>query len=82
MLDQLISIGNYAQLMVDAFSPTEGVQDAIAFPEWSDDLPDQVAALLQPGDTVLLKASRGMRLERLIPAIERRFGPAQDDQPT
>ncbi|XAL97929.1 UDP-N-acetylmuramoyl-tripeptide--D-alanyl-D-alanine ligase [Phycisphaeraceae bacterium D3-23] len=44
------------------------------FPEWTDDLPDQVAALLQPGDTVLLKASRGMRLERLIPAIEKRFG--------
>jgi UDP-N-acetylmuramoyl-tripeptide--D-alanyl-D-alanine ligase len=52
------------------------------FPDWSDDLPDKVAALLQPGDTVLLKASRGMRLERLIPAIEQRFGAAQDDQPT
>jgi len=52
------------------------------FEQWSDDLPEQVAALLQPGDTVLLKASRGMRLERLIPAIERRFGAAQDDKPT
>lgn len=49
---------------------------------WSDDLPDLVAALLNPGDTVLLKASRGMRLERLIPAIERRFGPATSDLPT
>ncbi len=30
---------------------------------------------LAPGDTILLKASRGMRLERLIPAIEARFPP-------
>ncbi|MEM6258795.1 MAG: UDP-N-acetylmuramoyl-tripeptide--D-alanyl-D-alanine ligase [Planctomycetota bacterium] len=82
MLDQLIAIGGYAQSMVDAFIPAKGIQEAIAFPEWTDDLPNQVAELLQPGDTVLLKASRGMRLERLIPAIERRFGPAQGNEPT
>ncbi len=51
------------------------------FPDWTDDLPDQVAALLEPGDTVLLKASRGMRLERLIPAIEKRFGKADAPAP-
>ena len=32
-----------------------------------------IVELLRPGDAVLLKASRGMRLERLIPAIEARF---------
>ncbi len=41
--------------------------------EWSDDLPDRVVEQLRPGDTILLKASRGMRLERIIPAIEARF---------
>ncbi|MEM9020605.1 MAG: Mur ligase family protein, partial [Planctomycetota bacterium] len=45
--------------------------------QWSDELPDSVAQFIEPGDTVLLKASRGMRLERLIPAIERRFGKAE-----
>lgn len=34
--------------------------------------PGAVAAALAPGDTVLLKASRGSRLETLIPSIERR----------
>ena len=54
----------------------------VQFDDWSETLPDEIAALIEPGDTVLLKASRGMRLERLIPAIERRFGPATGDEPT
>ena len=33
---------------------------------------EAVAAALRPGDTVLLKASRGSRLERLFPLIEQR----------
>lgn len=33
----------------------------------------KVAMLAEPGDTVWLKASRGMRLERLIPAFQQRF---------
>lgn len=40
---------------------------------WSESLPAQIADGLAAGDTILLKASRGMRLERLIPAIEARF---------
>lgn len=35
---------------------------------------EAVAGLLRPGDLVLLKASRGMELERLIPSIEAKFG--------
>lgn len=77
-IDSMITIGELAK---DASIAVEEMH-AVHFPEWSDDLPDQIAALLEPGDAVLLKASRGMRLERLIPAIERRFGPAQGDQPT
>lgn len=74
-LDRLICIGQYAPVMAKAFDP----ERSDIFPEWSGDLPDQIAALLEPGDTVLLKASRGMRLERLIPAIERRFGPTEQE---
>ncbi len=44
---------------------------------WSDALAAEIAAALNPGDTLLLKGSRGMRLERILPAIEERFGPAK-----
>ena len=78
-MDVLVAIGPMA---VHAYEASKDEKPSHFFESWSDDLPDQIAALLQPGDTVLLKASRGMRLERLIPAIERRFGAAQGDQPT
>mgnify|MGYP003109839347 CR=1 FL=1 len=41
--------------------------------EWTD----PVAALLRPGDVVLLKGSRGMRLERLIDVLRGRAAVAQ-----
>jgi UDP-N-acetylmuramoyl-tripeptide--D-alanyl-D-alanine ligase len=34
----------------------------------------QLASWLQPGDRVLLKASRGVALERAIPLLERALG--------
>lgn len=43
---------------------------------WGDHTADVVVGQLRSGDTVLLKASRGMALERIIPAIEKRFGSA------
>ena len=70
-IDLFISIGEMTR---PAFEIAKDEKPSRFFPEWTDDLPETIAALLEPGDTVLLKASRGMRLERLIPAIEKRFG--------
>ncbi|MFN3165433.1 MAG: UDP-N-acetylmuramoyl-tripeptide--D-alanyl-D-alanine ligase [Phycisphaeraceae bacterium] len=82
-LNDLITIGPMAKQTFQSFVLDCGIKDDDrSFDAWSDDLPDKIADLLQPGDTVLLKASRGMRLERLIPAIERRFGQAPPDEPT
>lgn len=76
-LRPLIAVGPLCTRFVPEFQHVD-----LLLTELDDGGIDRVLALLQPGDTVLLKASRGMALERLIPAIERRFGSASSDQPT
>jgi UDP-N-acetylmuramoyl-tripeptide--D-alanyl-D-alanine ligase len=45
-----------------------------AHARWSDDLAAQIAAELTTDATLLIKGSRGMALERLLPALKARFG--------
>ena len=47
---------------------------------WGEQTAAAVAERLRPGDTVLIKASRGMGLERIIPAVEAKFGSAEVDR--
>lgn len=61
--DLLITVGEQAKLA--------GGEHVMG--PWTDDVPRRVAELLDVGDLVLVKGSRGMRLERLLPAIEARF---------
>lgn len=48
--------------------------DRIHRVEEVDELARSLPSLARPGDTLLLKASRGVRLERAIPALESRYG--------
>ena len=52
--------------------------DRIHVVDGIDELSRRLPGLVGPGDTVLLKASRGVRLERTIPALESSFGGARD----
>ncbi len=73
-IDVAIFIGEQMGHAADALARHWPADRIIRFARWSDDLPAQVAGLLRAGDLVLLKASRGMQLERLLPAMEGRFG--------
>ena len=42
------------------------------------ELAESLPSLARPGDTLLLKASRGVRLERAIPGLESRYGGGGD----
>ena len=39
--------------------------------QFDDEAIARIASMLSPGDQVLLKGSRGMRLERIIESLER-----------
>lgn len=51
--------------------------DRLHLVEGVDELAESLPSFARPGDTLLLKASRGVRLERTIPALESRYGGAR-----
>jgi len=65
-----ILIGKLARFASEPLSRRWPDGDIHTFTQWQDNLPTQITGLLSPGDVVLIKASRAMKLERLIPAIE------------
>lgn len=69
----IILIGPLAVFIGEALLRHWSADRVHMFPDWSEDLPAKIVSLLEPGDVVLLKASRGMALERLIPAMRQRF---------
>jgi UDP-N-acetylmuramoyl-tripeptide--D-alanyl-D-alanine ligase len=76
-----IFIGKLAGLMAEAAGGRWPAECLHARAAWDDRLPGLVAELLRPGDLILIKASRGEGLERLIPAIEARFAPVTPESP-
>ena len=73
----IIAVGAYARIVADGATATAGTTKRIyAFPS-VEAAAEKIGSLLEPGDIVLLKASRGMKLERLVPHIESAAGLAR-----
>jgi UDP-N-acetylmuramoyl-tripeptide--D-alanyl-D-alanine ligase len=65
---RLFTYGARSRVLAEASSvPAEAFEDM-------DALVRRLLEVVRPGDVVLIKASRGMRLERAAQALERRFG--------
>ena len=62
----LVTIGAEAGRIAEGCAGATTVESVTALPDCSDASINRAAALLAPGDTVLLKASRGVRLERVV----------------
>ncbi len=73
-IHEVVMIGKLSRDAAEPIRRQLGDEHVLVTGPWSEDLPRRVAARLAPGDVVLLKASRGLGLERLLPAIEERFG--------
>jgi len=71
--DRVILVGKLAFFIAESLAKSWPAQRIEVYPDWSDDLPQRVAASVRPGDMVLVKASRGMGLERIAKAIEAKF---------
>ena len=75
-IDRAVLIGPLMLYAAEALQRAWPVDRVHAIAAWSDATADEVAALIEAGDTVLIKASRAAGLERLLPAIAGRFDQA------
>jgi UDP-N-acetylmuramoyl-tripeptide--D-alanyl-D-alanine ligase len=64
-IDVVVAIGHFATL---TSAGANGARQILAFPDVEAALPS-VRALVRPGDTILAKASRSSRLERVVEAL-------------
>lgn len=73
VLDLLILVGPLMTGAVSVSSHDPHAPDVIRFETFNDQTLLAIAQAIQPKDTVLCKASRGLKLERLMPKIQQRF---------
>jgi UDP-N-acetylmuramoyl-tripeptide--D-alanyl-D-alanine ligase len=73
----LAAVGQFAQPMIDE-ARAAGLDPAQTFATASPEAAaDAVAGWTSPGDWILVKASRGLRLERAVDALQARLGSAE-----
>jgi UDP-N-acetylmuramoyl-tripeptide--D-alanyl-D-alanine ligase len=71
---KVVVVGQLALFIAEPLQRGGLADRLLLLPEAGPESAKQIAAVLQPGDLVLLKGSRANRLERLLPAIQERFG--------
>jgi UDP-N-acetylmuramoyl-tripeptide--D-alanyl-D-alanine ligase len=75
-VDVLAGIGPLARELVEGAREAGLAESAVVHFEDAAGASAAVASLVSPGDAVLVKASRGLRLEQVVDALVARFGEA------
>ncbi len=74
-IDRVVLVGPLMAARARLVASVRGEPSVIALPDSTADNATRAAALVSRGDVVLLKGSRGMRLERIAEAIATRHNP-------
>lgn len=73
-VDMLFAFGEHAQELSEGATLGGIKADCVSTTEDIEELKKQVMAVLKPGDVVLVKGSRGMKLERLVDHLKDEMG--------
>ncbi|TVR75102.1 MAG: UDP-N-acetylmuramoyl-tripeptide--D-alanyl-D-alanine ligase [Sphaerobacteraceae bacterium] len=76
VVQQLISVGDKARIITDAAIDSGMSQDQVIAFESKDTAIEQLPSLIQPGDFVLVKGSRGVKMEDVVSALRDGSRPA------
>lgn len=65
----IVAVGAHSRIVADGATATAGTTKRIYAMPTVEAAAEKIGGLLEPGDIVLLKASRGVKLERLVPYL-------------
>lgn len=72
--EMVLLIGEKAEVMLDAAMAAGQPEATIRIMHDHNEIVDQLTSYLKPGDAVLLKASRALELERVLPGLQAALG--------
>lgn len=77
-IDVLIAVGSFAEETARGFEEKKGKGSAAVIASSPRDAGEKLAGILRVGDTVLIKASRGVHLEEVFPIVKDRLNAAEE----
>lgn len=74
-MELLIGVGSWGSVLVEGARRAGMLEGSTRVAASAEEAGEILAGILRPGDLVLLKASRGVALERALSSVNRRFTP-------
>lgn len=78
-IDHVLSVGDFAESVASGARQAGVDPDCVSAFECADTLGDRLTSLIQPGDTVLVKGSRAMRMEGVVNRLAKQAAVSVDD---